>query len=64
MDNSQLTNLLLNVKYDFLPIEKPTSEKLLKTVGSTKIMENDEAIGIGFLAPTALTKLKLAKIIL
>ena len=30
MDNSQLTNLLLNVKYDFLPIEKPTSEKLLK----------------------------------
>jgi uncharacterized membrane protein YfhO len=61
VDNSQLTNLLLNVKYDFLPIEKPTSEKLLKTVGSTKIMENDEAIGMGFLAPTALTKLKLAK---
>lgn len=61
VDNSQLTNLLLNVKYDFLPIEKPTSEKLLKTVGSTKIMENDEAIGMSFLAPTALTKLKLAK---
>ncbi|MGC3657970.1 YfhO family protein, partial [Enterococcus faecalis] len=47
VDNSQLTNLLLNVNYDFLPIEKPTSEKLLKTVGSTKIMENDEAIGMG-----------------
>lgn len=57
VDNSKVTNLLLDVAYEFLPVDETTTERPIKTTKQTNVFKNSEAIGMGFLVPENFGKL-------
>ncbi len=60
VDESQVANLLLNVKYTINPKEMKHKE-LLEEEYLANIYKNKEAVGTGFLAPNSLAKVKFEK---
>jgi len=61
VDSSQVVNLLLNVRYEFLPNDRINHLMPIKTAHGINVIQHPEAIGMGFLTDQHLTANKWIK---
>jgi uncharacterized membrane protein YfhO len=59
VDRAKPINLLLNVGYEISPEQAAVHRHPIKTENGTSIVQNKEAVGMGFLVPDQLSALKL-----